>query len=934
MRFREIKHLIMQEARLDELRMSPSALEAFAKSPAAQGIQAGFEAELIFRGAAEEGTGEGGPDMDQDTTIDSIDELRSFFEENNSYRQVNQLIEEIENDGWLDYYYERQAAWVQENTEERMDSMFDDWLDDNVEDLVREALEEAKEYNDKEIDNIIKAGLSSYREGEWNSRETYDQMASIYQDYKIDVAEKAREQFNEDHEDEVRDELESEFDGDDVDFGDFLRERFGNRYASTIWEEYQGTVDWPHYHYEDDNEGGFNEYAAENIASDLKHLLGMDVTYSTGYHSARRKPNLWIVEPDSSLEPDDSRDMGAEIVSPPMPLSQCLEKMESLFTWAQGDGNAYANSSTGFHMGVSLPITGGQVDFVKLALFLGDEYVLEAFDRSSNTYAEAAMKKIRGRIRNQTTKIDEAMKLMHNGLIELAERAIMGSTGDGFGKYTSINPKGAYIEFRSAGGEDYIEDFKKAKTTLLRYAQAMSVAANPAAERQEYYKKLYKLISPPSGNAALDLFARFSSGNMTAEELKTQWAKAALEKDAPELTKTSNWKVYDTEKQQYLPNYQYNGYTESEALALFKQAHAPGSSMEDFKKYMQHMKWELRNVSASTGKWAIVNKDTGETLEVVGSETRGPVADMAADVYGKQGINYYIEPVPSDTPKPKLSRRAELAKRIHAGKEKAQGGPQYKVFGSNGLLVRDWIFRELDDDAAIERTKTMLDSAGMTGKFKLVKMTPAGQQEVTVIDQSEEEAGSNATQWRVTNRTTGDSSVITAPSRLRANAMVMDLANRMNLDSVDFDIEPYDQPSTPTAQSPQRQWQAYRVSTGTRIGDPFPGNSYGMALVDFRNRVLSRTSQDPADFDIREVHAQSAQPQAQQTQPQTPQQVVTDAGIPMWELYVRETGQAVNRFPDHHQTAAWSTARQWLRDAHAPESTWTAYSVRPLMQQG
>lgn len=680
MRFREINHLIMQEARLDELKMSPGALEKFAKSDAAQGIQAGFEAELIFRDVANDSDREYGPDFDQDTTIDSIDELREFFSENNSYRQVNELISNIENDGWMDYYYEQQDEWVRDNTEERLDLMFDDWFADNAEDLIREILAEDGGFNEREIDNIIKAGTSQYDETDWDSPETYDQMSDLYSEYKVNAAEKAREWFNKNHEDEVRDELESEFDGDEVDFGVWLRNRYGNRYASTIWEEYRGTVDWPYYNYDDEEGGEYNEDAAEDIARELSRELGMQVVSSGGYHSTKRRPNVWIIEPDSSLEPDNSSDMGAELVSPPMPLNVCLEKMETLFNWVESSENAYANTSTGFHMGVSLPITKGNVDFVKLALFLGDEYVLQDFGRSSNTYAVAAIKKIRDRIKTGNAKVADAMQLMQRGLIELANRSIMGSRNDGFGKYTSINPKGAYIEFRSAGGTDYIEDFKKAKNTLLRYAQAMTVAADPAAERQEYYKKLYKLISPSQGNAALDLFARFASGNLSAEELKKQWAEATLEKEAPQLNNTGNWKVYDTEKQQYLPNYQYNGYTESEALALFKQAHAPGSSMEDFKKYMQHMKWELRNVSASTGKWAIVNKDTGETLEVVGSETRGPVADMASDVYGNQGIDFYIEPVPSDTPKPKLSRRAELARRIKEPKSTPQTSQPYAIY--------------------------------------------------------------------------------------------------------------------------------------------------------------------------------------------------------------------------------------------------------------
>ena len=76
----------------------------------------------------------------------------------------------------------------------------------------------------------------------------------------------------------------------------------------------------------------------------------------------------------------------------------------------------------------------------------------------------------------------------------------------------------------------------------------------------------------------------------------------------------------------------------------------------------------------------------------------------------------------------------------------------------------------------------------------------------------------------------------------------------------------------------------------------------------------------------RERYTSSVQPQSQ---PYANQQVTTDAGIPMWEIYDRRSGSALTRFPDH-RSAAWATAQQWLRDAHVPEDDWAWYSVRAL----
>ena len=67
------------EQELSELRQSPGAYASFLKSPAAAGMQAGFEAELIFQGLGGEVEGELEPDYDEDTSPSSIDEIVDFF---------------------------------------------------------------------------------------------------------------------------------------------------------------------------------------------------------------------------------------------------------------------------------------------------------------------------------------------------------------------------------------------------------------------------------------------------------------------------------------------------------------------------------------------------------------------------------------------------------------------------------------------------------------------------------------------------------------------------------------------------------------------------------------------------------------------------------------------------------------------------------------
>ena len=159
--------------------------------------------------------------------------------------------------------------------------------------------------------------------------------------------------------------------------------------------EREWNLDWPHWLYY--NEEG--EVDVDTVGDEFGRAMGVDqVNTSSSYHGGRRDGKHWIIEPDSSIDAEQG-DGGLEFVSPPMPLEEALEKLEAVTEWANdpSEGNAYTNSSTGLHMGVSIPYKEGNVDYLKLILFLGDEHVLQEFERESNTYTKAAMRDIRSR---------------------------------------------------------------------------------------------------------------------------------------------------------------------------------------------------------------------------------------------------------------------------------------------------------------------------------------------------------------------------------------------------------------------------------------------------------------------------------------------------------------------------------------------------------
>ena len=544
--------VLSETVELDEVKMSPTSLRQFADSPAAQGIRAGFEAELIFAGLGEPDYGETEPDYDMDERAYSIQQVLDFFV----------------NDEWGDEWGYGLSDRQRDRLEEQLDEMYIEWRDEQIrqdfqhdgEDLITELWLEDRPMEER-IHDALTAGMGLSEEradeimelkarrerGEIKGADMSEdqlEMAAQYSEARgiaDDVLEEDVQGSIDTQDstyDQALDNYRNNYSGNDDSFFSDV----GLRYMSDI--ENQFRLDWPYMTTTGgDNESGYSLDAANDLARDLRLTLGVKTLTSGGYHSAARDNAHWIFEPDSSLTADDSDDMPVEIVSPPMPLKECLKKMEEFFAWAKSH-NAYANSSTGFHMGVSLPTEfNDDVDFVKLILFLGDKYVLEQFGRDSVNYCASAMKKLKNRIGNDRgTAIADAMTLMKKNLLELAHRSL--ASNQGFGKYTSINPKDKYIEFRSAGGEDYFQDIDKLKNTLLRYARAMSIAGNPSADRNEYAKKLYKLIAPDTQDPTLSLFARYSAGELSAEQLKRDWAELALAKERPSSDERE-WEAFD-----------------------------------------------------------------------------------------------------------------------------------------------------------------------------------------------------------------------------------------------------------------------------------------------------------------------------------------------------------------------------------------------------
>jgi hypothetical protein len=156
----------------------------------------------------------------------------------------------------------------------------------------------------------------------------------------------------------------------------------------------------------------------------------------------------------------------------------------------------YTNNSTGLHINVSIP---DKLDVLKLAVFTGDQYVLQQFGRQDSDYAVSSQQAIAGQVaggaaalKTKTKKTPGVMgqpKTQTSLDVKSLQRIAQQATGD---HTASISNNGKYISFRHAGG-DYLQNYTSIFNVVGRFIRAMIIASDPTLYAQEYQTKLAKL---------------------------------------------------------------------------------------------------------------------------------------------------------------------------------------------------------------------------------------------------------------------------------------------------------------------------------------------------------------------------------------------------------------------------------------------------------
>ena len=436
-------------------------------------ILCGFEAETVWPNL--------GPGADEDDT-DWLDDL--------PWHRVSDLIYDQEGSGEVERVEEGYREWLSEEivyefesevTQELVNDRKEDeaYIDNFVSDQVN--MDDVEEYKENKLERLeiddMQDELEEY--SEWDD----DAWAREY------VEEYEQDNFMEWLEEDIRDNGEAWDDAwqramDTYDFDDWVR-----REHSGSWYSLLG--DYNIYLYNDEAMYGGVDAVASEVEDWASNNSQSNDVRPGGYHSGKGVDNTyWRVEDDSSIEGEGAK---AEIISPVYDSpSSMLKEISSLFNFLK-ENNVETNSTTGMHVTMSFSGDVGELNKLKIALLLGDQYVLKQFGRNFNNYT-----------RSQTTVLKDYVKnLQKNHKDDKSLGALEEMVGAGLsaGKFSSINFKDVknehgnqLIEFRIAGGDDYHNQEEKLMKAVIRYAAVMQAGHDKDAYRKDYIKALFKLV--------------------------------------------------------------------------------------------------------------------------------------------------------------------------------------------------------------------------------------------------------------------------------------------------------------------------------------------------------------------------------------------------------------------------------------------------------
>jgi hypothetical protein len=371
--------------------------------------------------------------------------------------------------------------------------------------------------------------------GKQNSIEKFMATTNLEGDEKDLVEENLYDEIGDEYTEIKDDWFSNEEDDKDINEVNWLVD-VGLRWLSGVEEQYN--LVWPYYI---ESEGDL-EPDLDRVSSLFSKNVAHVAFTSDTYHGTGRSDSGYSIEPDSSIETaNDETDAGLEFISPPMSFLSMNVDLAKIIAWASKYG-CYTNSSTGLHINVSLPdFNKSKIDYTKLALMLGDNYILDQFGRGANTFCKPAIGLIGGKLATDPALVNQYLSNMKDKMSGFAIRVVSNIFAD-TPKYTSINLKTGYVEFRSPGGDWLHADINVLQATIARFIVALDAACNPEKMKHQYLKKLYILLSKYTTTPEEREYAQYVSAYLAGQLSQSALVQYFREIQAARISVTPNKK--------------------------------------------------------------------------------------------------------------------------------------------------------------------------------------------------------------------------------------------------------------------------------------------------------------------------------------------------------------------------------------------------------
>ena len=381
---------------------------------------------------------------------------------------------------------------------------YNDWLyekgqEEYLDDLISDKVEEYKEDEEYLNDFIDSGGGPSSEAVERYKNNFEEEDPKEYENREEDgweyinwVREFVEEEYEEEYlawlrnqvaeENDLRDEAKELAEGD-YSMDEWINDNYS--YMSSFLDDYG---------YEYSRAGGDVEGVADELMTWIKDNSEFQNYPESGDYGETNTSTGWAVENDSSIEADEGA--AAELISPVFNSPRdMLTEMKSLFDWSEK--NFGTNRSTGLHVTMSWhgeaagQQSNAEPNKLKMALLLGDEYLLAEFGRLKNSYAKSQYQNVlrhaEGMKRGNTQSFEDFEKELTKGISNDKFQSIHFKTEKDRNAGTNL------IEFRIAGGADYNTMYEKVVKACVRYSTIMEAGYTDAYQK-DYVNAVFKLL--------------------------------------------------------------------------------------------------------------------------------------------------------------------------------------------------------------------------------------------------------------------------------------------------------------------------------------------------------------------------------------------------------------------------------------------------------